>query len=183
MNSNTGSSSNQSQGNSKIQSFLEALRNSQARTFENGNQESKTNPFAEFQQKKESEKRRAEAFSQARKQEWSKVYSSKEKQTERRIDEIREQLRNLAKQVKTLDANLLKAVESPVSEAGVYHESFLTHIQKMIQIFSLKVQDANSWLEMYNGRSAKKGVYWSMAKSKGNSYTQANERAVATSVG
>jgi len=183
MNSNMGSSPNQGQGNSKIQSFLKALRSSQTHSFENGNQEPKTNPFAEFQHKKEAEKRRAELFFQARQQEWSKVFSSKERQTERRIDEIRDQLKNLAKQVKTLDSNLLKAVETPVVQAGVYHESFLIHIQKMIQIFSLKVQEANSWLEMYNGRSTKKGVYWSMAKSKGNSYTQANERAVATSVG
>jgi len=183
VNSNTGSSPNQGQGNTKIQSFLEALRNSQTHSFENGNQEQKTNPFAEFQHKKEAEKRRAELFFQARQQEWSKVFSSKEKQTEKRIDEIRDQLKNLAKQVKTLDTNLLKAVESPIVQAGIYHESFLVHIQKMIQIFSLKVQEANSWLEMYNGRSAKKGVYWSMAKSKGNSYTQSNERAVATSVG
>ena len=69
MNSNTGSSPNQGQGNTKIQSFLEALRNSQTHSFENGNQEQKTNPFAEFQHKKEAEKRRAELFFQARQQE------------------------------------------------------------------------------------------------------------------
>ena len=183
MNSNTGSSSGQSQGNNKIQSFLEALRNSQARSFENGNQEPRTNLFAEIQHKKEAEKRRTELFFQARQQEWNKVFSSKEKQTTGRIEEIREQLKNLAKQVKRLDTNLQKAVDSPVAQAGVYHESFLSHIQKMIQIFSLKVQEANSWLEMYNSRSTKKGTYWNMAKSKGNDYTQSNERNVATSVG
>ncbi|HCQ31181.1 TPA: hypothetical protein DIU27_02210 [Candidatus Collierbacteria bacterium] len=183
MNSNTGNASNQGQGNTKIQSFLEALRNSQARSFENDSQEPRTNPFVELQQKKEAEKRRAELFFQARQQEWNKVFSSKEKQAEDRIEEIRVQLKNLAKQVKKLDTNLLKAVESPISQVGAYHESFLAHIQKMIQIFSLKVQEANSWLEMYNSRSTKKGTYWSMAKSKGNEYTQANERAVATSVG
>ncbi len=182
MNNNSGSSSNPG-SNPKIQSFLEALRNSQSRTFENGNSEPKENPFAQFQQKKEAEKRRAELFFQARQQEWNKVFSSKEKQNEKRLDEIRDQLKNLSKQVKVLDKNLLKAVESPVAEAGVYHESFFTHIQKMIQIFSLKVQEANSWLSLYNNRSAKKGAYWNMAKKGGTSFTQANERSVATSVG
>ncbi len=180
------SSSNQSgtgSNNPKIQSFLEALRNSQSRSFENGNQEPKTNPFAEFQKKKETEKRRSELFFQARQQEWNKVFSAKEKQKEQRIEEIRRELQNLAKQVKKLDTNLTKAVHAPIIEAGEYQESFLTHIQKTIQLYSLNVGQANSWLEMYNRRSAKKGYYTGMAKSRGTSFTQSNERAVATSVG
>lgn len=183
MNSNTGSSNGPSQGNAKIQNFLEALRASQNKTFENGREQPGTNPFAEFQHKKEAEKRRSEQFFQARQQEWNKVFSAKEKQTHARIEELRDQLKALAKQVKELDKNLLKAVDSPVVEAGEYHESFLVHIQKMIQLFSLQVQEANSWLSLYNSRSTKKGTYWSMAKSKGNDYTQSNERSVATSVG
>lgn len=180
------SSSNQSgtgSTNSKIQSFLEALRNSQSRSFENGNQEQKTNPFTEFQKKKDTEKRRAELFFQARQQEWNRVFSAKERQKEQRIQEIREQLQRLAKQVKQLDANLTKAVQAPIVEGGEYQENFLTHIQKTIQLYSLNVSQANSWLEMYNRRSAKRGYYASMAKSRGTSFTQSNERAVATSVG
>ena len=183
MNSNTGSPSGSSQGNAKIQNFLEALRNSQARTSENGGERPSSNPFAEFQQKKEAEKRRAEQFLQARQQEWNKVFSSKEKQTLQKIEELREQLKSLAKQYKQLDQNLIKAVNAPISEAGEYHESFLVHIQKMIQLFSLQAQEANSWLSMYNSRSSKKGFYLGMAKSKGTSFTQSNERSVATSVG
>lgn len=180
---NSGNQNSHSTGNSKIQSFLEALRNSQGRSFEGGNKEPGSNPFTQFQEKKESEKRRTEAFFQARQQEWNKVFSSKEKHTEQRIEEIRQQLKNLAKQVKQLDKNLLKAVESPIVEAGEYHENFLTHIQKMIRLFGMKVQETNNWLEMYNSRSTKKGFYLGMAKTGGTSFTQANERSVATSVG
>lgn len=184
MNSQNISSSSPSQGNSKIQSFLEALRASQpTRNSENIGEQSATNPFAEFQHKKEAEKRRAEQFLQARQQEWNKVFSAKEKQTRQRIEEIREQLKALAKQLKQLDNNLHKAVESPIVESGEYHESFLIHIQKMIQLFSLEAQETNSWLALYNSRSSKKGFYLGMAKSKGTSFTQANERSVATSVG
>lgn len=182
MNNNTGGSS-KGPGNAKIQSFLEALRNSQGQSSENGRFENGKNPFAEFQQKKEIEKRRSEQFLQARQQEWNKVFSAKERQTHRRIEEIREQLKNLAKQVKRLDQNLLRAVESPIVEAGEYHENFLLHLQQVIRLFTMEAQDTNSWLELYHSRSTKKGIYWSMAKSKGNSYTQSNERSVATSVG
>lgn len=180
---NPGSQGNNSSGNSKIQSFLEALRNSQSRSMETGQKEPGTNPFVKFQEKKEAEKRRAEQFLQARQQEWNKVYSSKEKRTEQRIEALRDELKKLAKQVKVLDQNIIKAIESPVVEVGEYQETFLVHIQKMIRLFTMQVQDANNWLALYNSRSTKKGTYWSMAKSKGNSYTQSNERAVATSVG
>ena len=180
--SNMGNQTGNSTPNPKIQSFLEALRNSQGKTSDNGNFE-RPNPFAEFQQKKEAEKNRTELFFKARQQEWNRVFSAKEKQTEQRIEEIREQLKQLAKQVKKLDVNLVKAVQSPVAQAGEYHLNFLEHIKNMIYIFNLKVQEANSWLEVYNSRSQKKGAYWGMAKKSGNNFTQANERTVATSVG
>lgn len=180
---NNNAQGNLSATNSKIQSFLEALRASQSGGPRTTSQESSQNPFAEFNAKKEAEKRRAEQFLQARQQEWNKVFSAKEKQREQRIEEIRAQLKELAKQVKRLDKNLVKAVEAPVVEAGVYHESYIEHIRNMIRLFSLKVNKANSWLEMYNSRSAKQGAYWGQAKSHGTSFTLNNERAIATSVG
>lgn len=180
---NPGNQNNNRAGNSKIQSFLEALRNSQGRSFEGGNQEPGSNPFTQFKEKKEAEKRRSEQFLQARQQEWNQVFSSKEKKTEQRIEEIRKQLIVLVKQVRILDKNMVKAVGSPIIKTGVYHENFLTHIQKMIHLFSLQVQETNSWLAMYNSRSTKKGFYLGMAKTGGTSFTQANERSVATSVG
>lgn len=183
MNNSSTDSTKGGGSNLKIQSFLEALRNSQGHSSANDNSESRTNPFTEFQAKKEIEKKRAEQFHRAREQEWNKVFSASERQAEQKIEEIREQLRQLAKQLKKLDINLIKAIESPSVGGGKYQESYLSHIKNMIHLFSLKVNSTNSWLEMYQSRSTKKGVYWGMAKSKGASYTQNNERAVATSIG
>jgi len=185
MNNNwTGSSGNKPQ-NVKIQNFLEALRNSQTNlSNRDANEFAGTrNPFSEIQSKKEVERKRVEQFQQTRNQEWNKVFSSKEKQTENRIEEIRQQLQNLAKQVKRLDTNIIKAVQNPIVKADAYDESYFEHIRKTIHLFSLKVNSANSWLEMYNSRSKKQGHYWGMASSHGTSFTLNNERAVATSVG
>ena len=168
-------------GNIKIQNFLEALRNSQSAPRPESAMGK--NPFAEIQAKKEIEKRRVEQFQHQRSQEWNKVFSSKEVQAEKKIEYIREQLKNLSKQLKRLDTNILKAVEAPVVEAGIYHENYLEHLQKIIHLFGLKVNSANSWLEVYQGRSKKQGFYLGMAKTKGSSYTQNNERNIATSVG
>jgi hypothetical protein len=179
----TGSTGN-GNGGLKIQNFLEALRNSQSGPA-SSNQESQRgrNVFAEIQAKKEIEKRRIEQFQYQRSLEWNKVFSSKEVQTEKKIEYLREQLKSLSKQLKRLDSNIAKAVETNVIEFGVYHENYLEHLQKMIRLFSLRVNNANSWLEVYQNRSKKQGAYWGMAKTKGSSFTQSNERSIATSIG
>jgi hypothetical protein len=180
----TGSTGN-SGGNIKIQNFLESLRNSQSAPsgFSKSENQPGRNIFAEIQAKKEIERRRIEQFQHQRSQEWNKIFSSKEVQIEKKIEYIRQQLKDLSKQLKRLDINIVKAVQSPVIEAGEYHENYLEHLQKMIHLFSLKVNRANSWLEMYQSRSIKQGTYWGMAKTKGSSFTQNNERNIATSVG
>lgn len=184
MNNNSTDSTSSGGSNLKIQNFLEALRNSQNRPAGHENPDSKiNNPFTEFQAKKEIEKRRAEQFQHARQQEWNKVFSSAERRTEQKLEEIREQLRGLAKQMKRLDINLVKAVETPVVGGGEYHESFLNHLQSRLRLLRMNMHSTNTWLETYQSRSTKKGVYWGMAKSKGSSFTQNNERAVATSIG
>lgn len=171
-------------GNVKIQNFLEALRHSQnSSTLGSPENQPTRNVFAEIQAKKEIEKKRTEQFLHQRNQEWNKVFSSKEVQTEKKIEYIREQIKELSKQLKRLDVNLFKAIESPIVETGIYQENFLEHIQKVIHLYSLKVHSANSWIEVYQNRSRKQGVYWGMEKSKGASYTQSNERSIATSIG
>lgn len=180
----TGSSGN-STGNIKIQNFLEALRNSQSVSPSRSDSEAPVsrNIFAEIQAKKEIENRRIEQFQQQRNQEWNKVFSAKEIQTQKKIESLREDLKKLAKQLKRLDINIVKAIESPIVESGAYHESYLEHLQGIIHLFSLKVNSANSWLEIYQSRSKKQGSYWGMAKTNGSSFTQSNERSIATSVG
>ena len=165
-----------SPSNDKIQSFLESLRASRE-------SHPQQNPFKEIQIKKEIEKSRIESFHQARQKEWGSVFSAKERGVSEKIESLRLQLKALAKQVKVLDTNIAKALGNPMVEAGIYHENYLNHIQKVIHLLSQSVNSTNTWLQMYSDRSNKKGYYWQMAGSKGSSFTQNNERTVATSIG
>lgn len=183
MNNGWSNQTKSTQPNAKIQSFLEALRSSQSRGDGQNGESAINNPFAEFQNKKEIEKRRIEEFQATRNAEWNKVYSSKEKETAKRIEELKQDLKQLSKQVKNLDANITKAISAPVAEVGEYHISYLTHLKQIIHLYSMKTSQANNWLELYNARSKKMGMYWSQAKKKGSSYTLNNERSVATSIG
>lgn len=177
-----GSSGNQ---NSKIQSFLESLRASRApQSGTIANPENRpTNPFKEIQAKKEIEQRRIELFHQARQQEFVKVYSAKDKEKEQKIENIRLQLKQLSISLKVLNKNITRAIETVSPNPSIYEESFLDHIYKQITLLQKSANSANTWLEVFSGRSKKKGYYSSMAKSKGSAYTQSNERVVATSVG
>lgn len=177
-----GSNGNQ---NSKIQSFLENLRASRAnQNGSNNNQETKANnPFKEFQAKKEIEQRRVELFHQARQQEFVKVYSARDKEKEQKIENIRQQLKQLSASLKILNKNIARAIETVSPNPSVHEESFLEHIYKQINLLQKSANSTNTWLEVFASRSKKKGFYSSMAKSRGSAYTQSNERVVATSVG
>ncbi len=176
--------SNNNQGN-KIQSFLESLRASRSnQPGANINLENRpTNPFKEIQAKKEIEQRRIELFHQARQQEFVKVYSAKDKEKEQKIENIRLQLKQLSASIKILNKNITRAIETSTPNPSVYEESFLDHIYKQINLLQKNANSTNTWLEIFASRSKKKGHYSSMAKTKGSSYTQSNERVIATSVG
>ncbi len=178
----TDSGNNQS--NTKIQSFLESLRASRGSgpridSAERG----QFNPFKELQAKKEIQQKRVESFQLARQKEWNNVFSSKDREKDQKIEQIRQQLKSLANRVKVLDINIAKAVQAPIYSAGSYDESFFLHIQNRIQLLAKSVNNTNTWLEAYSARSLKKGYYSQMSKTGGSAYTQSSERVIATTVG
>jgi len=184
MNQNGTGSTGNAGGGSKIQNFLEALRNSQTnQSFSKTERSMENNPFAELKVKKELEQQRIDQFHSQRSQEWNELFSSEEKQRIRRIEYLQQELSGFAKRTKGLDSNLTKAISLPTTKPSIYQENFLEHIRTMIHQFTLKPNSANSWLEIYQSRSKKQGTYWGMANKKGSSFTQSNERSIATSVG
>lgn len=146
----------------------------------------KENPLLDslekFRQQKELEKKRIEQFHQSRRQEWSQVYSAKDKETAQRLDLVRQQLRQLSKQIKHLDTSTQTAIESQTERVGEYHLSFLEQLQQRLHFLSQKVAEANTWLNLYNQRSKKKGHYWAQFHKKGSSFSLNQERQLATSV-
>lgn len=181
MDSNGGSSSNQNSfQRAKIQQFIEALKVSREQGLES---KSPNSSNREISNRNSLENDRISQFHQARVKEWNTLYSIKDREVAQRIEQIKHKIKALAKQIKQLDQNLEKAAITPVIENTTYELSYLEHLKEAIHVFTLKANQANNWLNLYLGRSKKIGHYWSGAKSGGTSYTQSNERVVATSVG
>ena len=184
---NPGSRTNTSGSSSpKLASFIEALKQRQlSRDISGPISPDRHSPlsFPEIKRTKELESKRIEQFHQARNKEWAGVYSAKQNQMEKRIAEIREQIKILIKKVVKFELNVNQAIATETPEPGIYHVSFFEHIQTVIELLKKNITEANSWLSLYNQRSRKKGEYMGMAKKKGASFTQSEERQLATSVG
>lgn len=142
------------------------------------------NPFAEFNRQKEIEKQRVAQFHQARLKEWEQIYSAKDKQVEKKIEEIRQELQALAKQIVKYDQNITQAIQTQVVTPGVYHISFFEHIKQIIALIRKNVTEANSWLSVFKKRSAQKGgAFWNNAKKGGTSYMMSGEHSASRSAG
>ena len=169
-----------SQTSPKVQNFLESLRNNSGMS----NQESPfSNPFAEFNRQKEIEKARIAQFHQARNKEWESIYNAKNKQIERQIEQIREELKTLAKEIVKYDQNIKQAIHTQVANPGVYHVTFFEHIRQIISLIRKNVSEANNWLSIYNKRSKSKGAFWKNAQTGGSAYMFSSEHSVTRSIG
>jgi len=169
----------------KIQNFLESLKSN---SFGGGSPfggESPFggSPFAELNKQKELEKARVAQFQQARMKEWEQVYSAKDKQVQKQIEEIRQELKALAKQIVKYDQNITGAIQTQVVNPGTYHMSFFEHIRNVIMLIRQNVKEANSWLSTYKRRGKQKGAFWKNTQKGGSAYLMANEHNVARSVG
>lgn len=169
--------------NPKVNNFLESLKNNQAA---GGPFESPfgANPFTEFNRQKEVERLRVAQFHQARQKEWEQVYSAKDKQIAQKIEEIRNELKALAKQIVKYDQNITQAVQSQVVNPGTYHLTFFEHLREVIALIRKNVTEANSWLSVFKKRGKQKGgAFWANTKRGGSAYMMSDEHAVSRSAG
>lgn len=101
----------------------------------------------------------------------------------KRIEQLMGELKKLASSMKDLQREFgqVSVDQAPVNP-GTYYVNFFEWMLIMIKQARQKVEDSKAWLDTLKGKSKKKG-YWGMAKKQGTSFTQNNERNVATSTG
>ena len=111
------------------------------------------------------------------------VFQQREQQTQNQVKAIQQELKSLANSVKNLDKEIDKAVEQIPVHPGVYHLNFLERLKQAIILLKQRVEEASSWLELFNRKQAKKRGYWPQVQKQGTQFSQSGERYVATSVG
>lgn len=100
------------------------------------------------------------------------------------IQQIMAEIKKLASSTKLLQVEFgLVAIEEAPSNPGKYYINFFEWMFIMVKQARQKVEDSKSWLDTVKGKGKKKKSYWDKSEEHGTSFTQANERFVATSTG
>src|SRR6185369_2184343 len=129
----------------------------------NGNQ---ANAFAralenhaspEYEAQHEAEKQRALRHQEVQ---MTEVFNLREAKDKELIKQLQEQLRSLAKEMKTLDSSVKTAIHADVIDPGTYHVHFFQQLLNFVVLMRKRVQEANTWIENFNSRSKKQGAFW-----------------------
>lgn len=115
----------------------------------------------------------------------TEVFNLREAKDKELIKQLQEQLRSLAKEIKTLDGSTKTAIHSDVVDPGTYHVHFFQQLLNFVILMRKRVQEANTWIENFNSRHKKQGAFWSQVANKkgGTAYLMSQEHQVARNVG
>lgn len=108
---------------------------------------------------------------------------SKDVQLDRRVEEIRLEIKKLLATSKELESTFKSvSVETKVVKAGKYHETFFTFVLSLLRSARIRMQEGASWMQTTKTKKQQQS-YKSMAQKHGTSFTLNNERSLATQVG
>lgn len=151
-----------------------------------------TNPFARAleqtskldEEKKNMEVEKARAV-RHKEMQMTEVFNMREAKDKELIKQLQEQLRSLAKEMKSLDSSVKTAIHSDVVDPGTYHVHFFQQLLNFVILMRKRVQEANTWIENFNSRGKKKGAFWSQVYNQkgGTAYLMSQEHQVARNVG
>ena len=115
----------------------------------------------------------------------SENFSSREtRELKDQIKQIMLEIRKLASSTKELQVEFGQiTVEEAPANPGKYYVSFFEWLLIVLRQSRQKVEDSKAWLDTVHTKGKKKSGYWDNAKKQGTTFTQANERNVATSTG
>lgn len=119
------------------------------------------------------------------------VVHNRERMAKRENQEIQYQINQIMEELQRLVASSDKIVQMAYGEisvssapkmVGKYHTNFFSWMLTVIRTARQQVEDSGAWLAVAKGKGSSRG-YKSMAKSHGTSFSQSNERNVATQTG
>ncbi len=117
-------------------------------------------------------------------QETKVLFDTHQKELQKEIDALRQEIKNLLKSAGTLDQQVEKAALTPIHEFNTYQLTFLDRLRQLIVAFRRNITEASSWLHVLNKRKSRKNAFWGQVKNKkggGEQYLFSNEHSAARS--
>lgn len=135
----------------------------------------------ENDKEKENLQKKLEQFQFVKNQE-KLIYAQKHQEEKEKIKEILEEIKALKKGIQNVDQEIDKATEQIPVVAGTYHLNFFEKMKEILTLLRKNIEEANSWLEVFNKRMTKKN-YWAQLQKTGTQWSMSGERYITTSVG
>lgn len=148
-------------------SFAEALAAKSGKTAQNGestSQSAQTNKLFEEQQARALELQKREALrkklhDQVNPVHTKELFDAREKQVLHKIEQLRQELSLLSKEVaglnKDVELTLMTEITEP-GEQGSYYLSFFENLRSFIMLLRKKVKSTRTWAHTFNGKQSKK---------------------------
>lgn len=117
-------------------------------------------------------------------QEEKYLFDSRQKELQKNIEELREEIRQLAKATSNLETQIEKVTLDPIVQPSAYQITYLERIKNFIGNFRKNISEAGYWLEAMSNKKKKKNAFWGKVKDKkkgGEQYLFSNEHSVARS--
>lgn len=119
-------------------------------------------------QKPEEAKQQAKAEEINRLLSEEKAYvEQKEQELKKELQAIMEEISNLTQSMDRLSQEVEIATKQEPPKPGKYHIGFFRKLLLFLISFRQKIEDSAVWLEAWNNRAAKKGMFWAQVGKAG----------------
>lgn len=118
--------------------------------------------------------------------EQSILFSQQQKEQERAIQELRDEVKKLATATNKLDKVVTQAVLNEIPDANQYQVNFFVRLRQFLVDARQSISEASLWVEAFAAKKKKKNYFWNTANNKkkgGQSFMFSDESSVARSVG
>lgn len=122
------------------------------------------------------------------------LFSFREVEEGRQIEEIKELIKAIKQEVdsiKRADASLMQEVkdiekltlDTLPEKTGIYHVRFLEIVLKVLQSLRLKIGESNTWMQALVSKKAKRGsAFMARSKKQGTQYSMSQEQQIVRNV-
>lgn len=144
------------------------------------------NPWMNPEDQEKEQKKRELRLLRHREVNQVEVFDRRQIETDKKIQQIIEQLEALTKDLDKADAEARAAsiaVMQAPTKGGEYHVTFFEKLLKTIILLRQRVQKSSSWLHTLNSRQEQQKSYWGQFYANGTQWAMSGERSLATSVG
>lgn len=110
------------------------------------------------------------------------LYTAKEAEMQRKIEDIRHELKEMIEQLQNVSREISKSVNAPIAQAGVYYINYLDRLKAVLTVLRKELSESSTWGALTQSRKKHRG-FWSQYKKQGTQFGLSSEHKMTRSAG